>query len=337
MNYRITFPFLAAAVILIQGTCNSPQNKATVMFYNVENLFDTINDPNTHDDEFTPEGKKEWNRERYHKKLSDLSKVVASANESLPDILGLCEVENRSVVEDLIAQNGLSKEQFGIIHKDSPDKRGIDVAAIYNKKSFELEKSSFYKIKLEDTNRPQTRDVLYFKGKLKDATVHVFVCHWPSRSGGEEASEPKRLQVATLVRSKVDSIMDSDPIANILLMGDLNDYPINKSVQETLGAKGEVDGELLVDLFLEEHQTGTGTYNYKGEWGVLDHFIVSKNMLSEGCAICTDQISAQFFKPDWLLYHDKNNGAKPNRTYSGSNYTGGYSDHLPILLRLEIK
>lgn len=337
MSCKNPLILVVAALFLFQGSCEKNGDQAVVMFYNVENLFDTINDPRTNDDEFTPEGEKTWSGERYRKKLKDLGKVIATAHTTLPDILGLCEVENRQVVEDLISEHGLSAIEYGIIHKDSPDKRGIDVAAVYNNSSYTLEQAKWYEIELEDSSRPQTRDVLYFKGKLKGQLLHTFVCHWPSRSGGAEASEHKRVQVATLVRNKVDSIYSTEPSASILIMGDLNDYPTNRSVQETLGAKGNTHETQLVDLFLEAHEAGKGTYNYKGEWGVLDHFIVSRSMIQDNCQLCTGASSAQFIRRDWMMYEDKAYGSKPSRTYAGPNYTGGFSDHLPILLELEIK
>lgn len=348
MNYRSSIPTIIlltlAAFVLTQNTCKEPKKgrvpeRALVMFYNVENLFDTLNDPITNDNQFLPGTDKDWTSERYYKKLNDLATVISKAdNSALPDIIGLCEVENSEVVQDLMNTGDLKKGDYGIIHRNSPDARGIDVAVVYNKNVFELTSSSFYTVVLNDTVRPQTRQVLYFTGLLHDEPMHFFVAHWPSRHGGAHASEHKRVQVAALIRSKVDSIKASDKKAAIIIMGDLNDHPNDRSVYEVLGAKEDATKGDLVDLFFDDHLSGKGTYNYRGDWGVLDHFIVSSNLLDASLKVQTSDASAHILKYDWLLYHDEDfDDTKPSRTYGGPNYYGGYSDHLPILLELEIK
>ncbi len=340
---------LAFSALVVQCGCigqgtektNDPEplEHALILFYNVENLFDTINDPHTNDDEFLPNTEKNWNSERYWKKVNDLSKVIISADGSaLPDVIGLSEIENDAVLLDLSRNDILSKKNYEYIHRNGPDPRGIDVAALYDPIAFELEHTTFYTITLNDSLRPHTREVLYFSGLLHGKVIHFFVTHWPSRRGGTEASEPKRVQVAELIRSKVDSIEQSDPSAMIVIMGDLNDHPTDHSVYNILGAKEDTTNADLVDLFHDEHVAANGTYNYRGDWGILDHFIVSANMLSGNGPIKTNDRSARVIDHEWLLYHDeKHDDHKPSATYGGPNYYGGYSDHLPILLELEIQ
>ena len=348
MNYRTSLPtillLILAAFVLTQGSCDDPEGartpqRALIMFYNVENLFDTLNDPLTNDNQFLPGTDKDWNSERYWKKVNDISAVISKADSSaLPDIVGLCEVENADVVGALANSNALKNGNYGIIHRDSPDARGIDVAVMFNRHAFELTSSSFYTVVLNDTARSQTRQVLYFTGLLHNEPMHFFVAHWPSRRGGAAESEHKRVQVAALIREKVDSIKGSDKDAAIIIMGDLNDHPTDRSVYEVLGAKENATKGDLVDLFYDEHIEKTGTYNYRGEWGVLDHFIVSSNLLNSSLRIRTSDASARIIDHEWLLYYDEDlDDTKPSRTFGGPNYYGGYSDHLPILLELEIK
>ena len=354
MNYRAPFRLsgtvLVAALILLNSSCGgqkspterapAPSNpeRALIMFYNVENLFDTINDPLTSDEEFLPGTNKDWNSKRYWKKITDLGEVISKADSlQLPDIVGLCEVENAAVLEDLVSSETLASGNFGIIHRNGPDARGIDVAAIYNKDNFKPKSMNFYTVTLKNSERPHTRQVLYIKGALFEEEIHCFVTHWPSRRGGAEESEHKRIQVAELIRSKVDSIQGTDDDAAIIIMGDFNDYPNNRSVHETLGATDHYSGNGLCNLLYSEHENGNGTYNYRGEWGVLDQFIVSVNIADPDRSVHTRVLFTKILNFDWLLYHDeKFDDIKPSRTYGGPNYYGGYSDHLPILLELEI-
>ncbi len=315
-----------------------------VVFYNVENLFDTINNPNTHDDEFTPEGKKAWNAERYNKKLENLSKVLSSMNtERLPDVIGLCEVENKTVVEHLVATNHLKTANYQIVHQDSPDQRGIDVALLYNAKTFKVISKEFIHVTLPNPERPQTRDVLYVKGVVKKDTLHLFVNHWPSRYGGEEKSRPNRIHVAKIVRSKYDSLCKAVAQPKVLLMGDFNDHPDNASIQDILkaGTFAQTNKGTLYNMMAAMHANKEGSYNYKGNWGALDQIMVSHALLAANAGkkrLRVAEGAARVFKQDWMLYKDPKYGdTKPSRTYGGPNYYGGYSDHLPVYVTLQLK
>jgi predicted extracellular nuclease len=249
-----------------------------IVFYNVENLFDTINDPKTNDDEFTPEGSKKWGAKRYMDKLTKLSEVITTPSKNNPLFIGLAEIENRFVVLDLIQTGKLAKTKYRIAHFDSPDRRGIDVALAFDLERFFLLSSEAVPVRIEGDNNFKTRDILYVKGLLKDSVeLHVFVNHWSSRRGGQKKSEPKRILAAQTLKHKSDSILAINPEANILFMGDFNDYPSNTSINHTLGAKSfdESGNNEFTNLLATQHSEGRGTHNYRGKWGVLDQIIIS--------------------------------------------------------------
>jgi len=308
------------------------------VFYNVENLFDTLDTQGVNDEEYTPSSEKNWNTERYNAKLDKLAKAITTPENNRPVLLGLCEVENTHVVRDLILTAPLNESKYRIAHFDSPDKRGIDVALAYDLERFYVLYQEAVPVYFMDpTDRP-TRDILYVKGVLQDSLeLHVFVNHWPSRSGGEEASRPKRERAALALRHKTDSILKVQPNANILIMGDLNDHPYNSSVEVTLGAKHPVKSPKsnLLNLQYPANDRGEGTYNYKGEWGILDHLIVSNSLYTGTNKLKLKPQVSHIVYEEFLLYKNKKGEASPNRTYGGNNYYGGYSDHLPVYLYLE--
>lgn len=308
-----------------------------VIFYNVENLFDTINDPKTNDDEFTPKGSKKWNSKRYEDKLAKLSEVITSTNTNNPLFIGLAEIENRFVILDLIQTGSLSNTKYRIAHFDSPDQRGIDVALAFDLERFFLLHSEAVPVKLKEDDDFKTRDILYVKGLLKDSIpLHIFVNHWSSRYGGQKESEHKRIRAANILKHKSDSLLAEDPNANILFMGDFNDYPTNKSISEVLGAKSikETNENEFINLLAPQHAEGKGTHNYRGKWGALDQIIISPS-LKEGKTISVKDNEAHILYEDFLLYEHKSGDKTPNRTYGGPNYFGGYSDHLLIYTFLE--
>lgn len=339
MNFKTVSHSLVVAVFtaFLLASCTSLDSRKPieVVFYNVENLFDTAEDSTVWDDEFLPDSAKDWTQERYRKKLVDLAKVLTAISEDdLPEVVGVCEVENRQVVEDLFKTDSLGKTKFNIIHEDSPDKRGIDVALAYN--SEVLSELHHEKIRYAFAFEPETttRDILYAKLLSGSDTLHFFVNHWPSRRGGQEASEPKRLKAATMLRTKIDSILLKDKNAKIIAMGDFNDYPNNRSMTEIMNCEPGAN-QRLTNLTYNFHESGLGTYNYKGEWGMLDQFIVSDGLLYSENGFATSDSSATIMKEDWQLYFPENGGEpSPSRTYGGPNYYGGYSDHLPIRLTL---
>lgn len=313
-----------------------------VMFFNTENLFDTINDPEKNDDEFTPQGAKYWTGYRYRQKLTNLSKVIIGAGGwELPQIVALSEIENRKVVEDLINKTPLYKSDYRIIHKESPDARGIDVAMMYRKKYFTPISENFIAVNYpSNIGSGTTRDILYVKGTTnQNDTLHIFVNHWPSRWGGQKETEEKRIFVAGLVKHATDSIFKTDKNANIIIVGDLNDYPTDKSLVYELQAQTEYDNiksNKLYNLsyYLQEIKK-LGTHKFHGQWGILDQIIVSGALLDTTRTIYTTLEDAHIYNPDFLLIPDEGyTGKQVFRTYVGYKYQGGYSDHLPAYINL---
>jgi len=335
------FMFVSCAQQKENAQSNS-SDRIIVAEYNVENLFDLKDDEGKADEEFTPEGENKWTKERYDKKLVDLAKVLGALDKSqTPDLIGLIEIENRAVVEDLIKTAPLSQKEYVIVHHESPDFRGIDVALVYNSLVFKELSHEAIKISMPDDKEFTTRDILYLKALVKNKdTLHVFVNHWSSRRGGEDDSEPKRVFAAQVLRNKVDSIQKYNANAKVLIMGDMNDEPTNKSILETLKATGNKEnvakGELY-NLMFDKKQNGEGTYLFKGSWNMLDNVIISQSMLNSKKHLSCTYTSASIFKEDWILFTNNKGEKSPSRTYGGSNYYGGYSDHLPVSLELFFK
>jgi len=313
------------------------QRLEKVIFYNVENLFDTI-DASTHMDEaFTPGAAKKWNTAKYEEKLEHLAWAIKSAaGEECPAIVGLCEVENRTVLSDLVSQPLLTCSKYSILHRDSPDERGIDVGLLYNPATFELVDSAWLQVALPDKG-DKTREILYASLKEKNGhELHVFINHWPSRWGGQKESEGKRVAAAKALSAAVDKILKQDAKAQILIMGDFNDTPSDKSISKTLGAAAKTNAkEGLVNLFT---YVKPGTHAYNGSWSNLDQMIVSTGLLSPTGGIKVVENSAGAFHHEQLLYYSKKFGQKfPSRSYGKDFYYGGYSDHLPIKIELVIE
>lgn len=307
-----------------------------IMFYNVENFFDTKDDPDKNDNDFLPEGKKHWTQSRMNEKKNSIAKVIAAVGEGMPPaIIGICEVENSYVMQLLTRYSPIKKWRYNYVHFDSPDSRGIDVALLYDKNQFELIDSK--PIKVMFSKGRTTRDVLYVKGEGPGKNIlHIFVCHTPSRLGGKGKSEPRRVQVMSIVREHVDSLLLTDPNANIIIMGDFNDTPEDKSLSMALGTEKLNEPYSNDKLYNMCYQfMGNpyfGTHKYQSQWSILDQIIVSGNLLKSGMV---NSNSAYIFKADFLLEEDKRNmNVKPKRTYNGLRYIGGFSDHLPVVLDL---
>ena len=309
------------------------------MFYNTENFYDIVDDPLTLDDDFTPKGFREWTAERFNRKVMKLTKVIKDiVKPGMPDVIGLAEIENKTVmmsILDNLSENGM--KQYSFIHYDSPDERGSDVALIYNRETFKIINSAPILVHLPGIE-DRTRDILYVKGETNNKEViHLFIAHFPSRVEGTERSERRRYFVASELRHEVYKILSENPEQNILIMGDFNDTPDDNSIDEVLGAKkkfNKIEPLKLYNLLYPRYQKGIGTTYHKG-WLLFDQFIVSGHMLKSNTIDCLPEY-ADVFNPKYLLHYDSNNQPKPNRTYSGK-YTGGYSDHLPIFLRIYLR
>ena len=263
------------------------------MFYNVENLFDTIDDPRRNDNSFLPNSKKKWNTERYFNKLEKLERVFSTINsDKMPNLIGLCEIENQQVIDDLLKQPFFSNHTFNIIHQESPDNRGIDCAILYDKE-FSLIESEFITIKIPGSDKP-TRDIVLAKFEINNEILNVFVNHWPSRWGGKNETEHKRVYAANILKKYIEDNISKKE--NILIMGDFNDYPSDTSINDYLM---KVKNFNLVNLMSE---LNCGSYNYKGKWGWLDQIIISSNLIEKRNFIVKDY--GAFIK-EWMLYKPK--------------------------------
>ncbi len=335
-------------LIVIISSCTF-QNKKTstvnskhlVAFYNLENLFDTINTPNVNDGEFTPAGSRKWDSQKYLSKQANMSKVIADLGKDLnlngPSIIGLCEVENKQVIVDLINQAPLKAMGYQILHYDSPDKRGIDVALLYKKDIFNIINSKTFPLYIydkEDNERIYTRDQLLVTGTLNNETVHIIVNHWPSRYGGKKRSIPNRKAAALLNRQIIDSLIQENADAKIITMGDLNDDPIDESVRVHLNATAYKDSLTENSLFnplAKDFDYSKGSLYYRGKWNLFDQIILSQGLLkNKGLHYDT----AFIYKKPYLIQQDGKYKGYLLRTYGGKTYLNGYSDHLPVCLVL---
>ena len=308
----------------------------SIVFYNVENLFDTKNDPHTNDDDFTPHGEYKWDEERYNKKLDRISEAINLIAEK-PLLIGLSEIENHKVLEALIKTEGMNDVNYKYVHFNSPDRRGIDVALLYASDEFEVLNSKNIPIKIKGNDGFNTRDILYVEGLISHSIkTHVFVNHWSSRREGQIESEHKRVRAATILREQIEEIQAKDKNANIIVLGDFNDYPNNKSLNKVLRAKEagyEKEGD-LINLLFDEHENGEGTSVYEREWSVLDQIIVSQSIY-DGMTLGIQNQDAEILRERKLIYTYHDGGQKPSATYGGRKYFGGFSDHLPVYIVLK--
>jgi hypothetical protein len=311
-----------------------------IMFYNTENFFDTIDDPHTDDQDFLPDSKLKWDKSRYFKKINHVYQTIAAVGENLPpEIIGLAEIENFKILNDLIHISPLEKYHYKIIHKDSPDPRGIDVGILYRADKVKYLSSAFFKIDFPENPNKKTRDILYFKGLINNDTIHVFINHWPSRRGGQKKSESGRRLVASILKQKVDSLLAINAQANIIITGDFNDQPDNKSLAVSLCALKESDPLKTTNLYnlswKLKDDCQCGTYRLGAYWDMLDQFIISGSLLGKASGISTCSQCVHIGEYSFLLKNDeKYGGLRPFRTYTGPAYKGGFSDHLPVFLDL---
>jgi hypothetical protein len=315
-------------------------NSYRVMFYNTENLFDVANDSLTADDDFTPAGNLHWTYKRYLKKLDNISKVIIAAGGwQPPDVIGICEVENRKVLMDLINNTPLLKFPYRIVHEDSPDRRGIDVALLFDNQTVRFLMAKSFRIPKEGL---KTRNILYVKLILNPDTCHFFVNHWPSRSAGRLETDPDRVAAAAQLKILTDSVLNINPNARIIIMGDFNDDPQDKSIVEVLGAGSNRENPVPGRLYnlAEAPSKGAiqGTLKYQGAWNTFDQFIVSGSLLTCKKGIVVAPGGYHILNNVFLLEVDERfNGFKPFRTYNGYHYKGGFSDHLPVYLDLVLR
>lgn len=332
--------FLALCILSSNSMLSAQGFKVSCAgFYNLENLFDTEDDPKIRDDEYTPEGRRAWTMERYKSKQNHMADVIRQVStEVCPEglaVLGVSEVENRKVLEDLVIDPSIAIRDYQIVHYDSPDERGIDVGLLYNPRFFKFIGSKKHELLLideADSSRNYTRDVLHATGLMDGDTVHVLVNHWPSRSGGQAKSEWGRVGAAQLNRKIVDSLLNLNKEANIIIMGDLNDDPTDNSLTKALKTSRNpkrMGKSGLYNPFYEMYKSGAGTLAYRDSWNLFDQMIVSKALSSRRTGTWF-LYRSKIFKKKFLLQPDGPYKGYPFRTFAGGEFLNGYSDHLPV-------
>ncbi|MBN2814683.1 MAG: endonuclease [Bacteroidales bacterium] len=320
------------------NTESAGSKRFRIMFYNVENLFDTANDTLTDDEAFTPAGDLHWTRSRYYSKLANISKVtIALGGWNPPDVIGLCEIENRQVLFDLVRNTPRMKFNYGIVHINSPDRRGIDVALLYNVNTVRILDFNHHAVTAKGL---KTRDILLVKSLLGADTCYFAVNHWPSRSSGQLESEKYRFVAARLLRRLTDSLLTISPTTKIVAMGDFNDDPTDASITNYLGALSPGNSLSAAQLYNLTRIPGEGpvggTLKYQGMWNTFDQIMVSGTLLLAETGLKTALSTFTIFRFGFLLEPDETyNGSKPFRTYIGFRYHGGFSDHLPVYVDLE--
>lgn len=317
--------------------------KVSVGFYNLENLFDTIDGPNN-DADFLPDGLNQWTDERYKMKLNNMATAIAQiTGAKAPDILGLCELENRQVLEDLITHPLLAPYGYSIVHFDSPDRRGIDCALLYRSSIFSLFSARAHAINIPDEPQIKTRDVLEVNGTILGEPISFLVAHWPSRAGGEQISLGRRMIAAKVMRQITDSLRSLGSEQKVILMGDLNDDPTSPSLVKGLGSKNKVsevqDGDLF-NVMAKLHRQGLGTLAYRDVWNLFDNIIVTSNLLGNNYTNLKLQIDkttkayGRICNSELLTQQTGHFKGYPHRTFSYGRFQNGYSDHYPVYIYL---
>ncbi len=322
------------SIIFIAMSTSKTYGIHTIAFYNIENLFDTVDDENVNDEDFLPDSAKRWTKKRYENKLRKVSATIKQIGnlDSAPSIIGIAEVENEHVVRDLVKNEQLENSGYDFVHYDSSDERGIDVALLYNSRSFQVEHSEPFSVYLEDEfgNRDHTRDILLVSGYLHGELIHVIVNHWSSRREGEKETEFKRMAASNKVLSIIESLKSDYDNPKIIVMGDFNDNPNNNSLLNI-----ETNGQLF-NPFKTIWSKERGSLNHDFEWNLFDQILFSSNVFDPTYSKI-DFLKADIFDNKFLTqYHGKYKG-QPFRTYVGKKYKGGYSDHFPVYIQLKIE
>ena len=335
-------------ICCIQVKSSFAQNKDTLYigFWNLENLFDTIDDPDKNDEEFLPEGGRGWTEQRLDIKLNHLAKVIRSMNnDNGPDILGVCEVEHQSLLDNMISRY-LIDRNYKVAYLESPDNRGIDNGLIYNSNKFQLLSVSGDTIHLAD-GWP-TRLILNVKLLSEETdTLSVYVNHWPSRSRGQKESEPNRIAAANTLYKAVREEFDMNPLSRIIIIGDFNDEPTNVSILDSLGAHPFICDSLrlgqkisaagaLFNTSYQMYENGYGSYKYRDDWNMLDQIIISGSLIT-GPKIYYECNSFEVFKADYLVTQSGQYAGTPSPTFGGRKYLGGFSDHFPVTAKFLIE
>lgn len=312
-----------------------------VSFYNVENLFDTKDQPDKIDEDFLPGGRYDWTEEKLEIKLANLAKVIGQMGNNGPDFIGLAELENRSVLERLAKHELLRNKGYQIVHDESPDARGIDVGFLYDPEKMAYQGYEALEVVKPDDPNFKTREILMVKGQINGQQMYFFVNHWPSRREGQAASEPNRVAAANRVKGKIEEILKSNPDAGIVLMGDFNDDPNNNSITRVLGAIGEKEklseDQLFNPMSLIFDPEKMGSLAYQGKWNMFDQIILSEDLLDEEHPISYLPGSAKVFNDEMVRVPNRKTKFVPRRAiFRGKFQSNGYSDHFPVYVKLYV-
>jgi hypothetical protein len=339
MRFLLSLSVLLSFSLILSA--QKTMKTGVIAFYNLENLFDTIDTPDVIDEEFTPGGPNKWSGKRYNEKLDNMALAISRIGEDDgwkggPAILGVSEIENRAVLEDLVARPLLKESNYQIVHYDSPDLRGVDVALLYRPRFFRIASSGSAELVLYDEQgkRIFTRDQLVVSGFFDGEPMHFIVCHWPSRSSGEMATRPRRNAAAILTRHLADSLASLNPEAKIVIMGDLNDDPTDESLTKFLRAAPNPErlkeGELFNTMF-PLFRKGIGSLNYRDGLNLFDQLIISKSLTGDDLSSYKFRVS-RVFNSSFLTQKDGQYKGYPLRSFVGNVWQGGFSDHFPVYI-----
>lgn len=325
-------------ILLAAWPAGAQQQVTAVAFYNLENFFNPEDDPAKADEDFTPEGSHHYTEAVFRQKAHNMATVLAQLGREHgadgPAIIGVCEVEDDRALHLLTVQPELKSRSYRFVRFDGPDSRGINVALLYRPAQFRLIQARPLPVNLKFAGGGYTRDVLLVKGILLGDTVSVLVNHWPSRSGGMAASAPRRAAAAEVNRQAVTQILEADPGARIVIMGDLNDDPVSPSVADVLGCTGnerKAKGSLLYNPWVKHYKQGNGTLSHNDSWSLFDQIILSSAWLEAGPGHWV-YLESRVFDQDFLKSSFGKFKGYPHRSYSGNKWINGYSDHFPTVI-----
>lgn len=347
MRHGFKTIFLFFTILTLIGCAKLPVTSKkgklyTIAFYNTEKLFDTQDDPKTNDDPFTPDGELEWTQERYQAKLQNIATVIAGiGGNDGPAIVGLAEVENQSVLEELLETSPLRKSGYKFIHQDMADAQGLDIALLYKPRLFKPTSTNYIKIGFKERNYT-SRDILQVKGELQGEPVTIYVNHWPPRSGsiGNRQDESRLQAAAATLRQEIDKQQKADPNAKIIVLGDFDAEPRSKVMQQTLKATGRPNPNYKEELFNTHYilfVNGLGSYAYRGDFQMLDQILISKSLIDPNEGLEYVRGSAKIYDPVFIKYTLGKFKESPRSTYSSTVYLGGYSDHFPVFIQVRRK
>ncbi|MBD1397654.1 endonuclease/exonuclease/phosphatase family protein [Pontibacter sp. JH31] len=343
MRHGIKIFFFLFSLTFLSGCASLPTSTKkpklhTIAFYNTEKLYDTENDPKTDDDGFTPNGIMKWDKIRYNAKIKQIASVIETiGGKNGPAVIGLSDIENRKVLEDLVNASPLRKRRYKIIHYDSPDPEGLDVALLYNPKVFKPTAHTNISIKFSEKGF-SSRDILQVQGTLQGEPVTFYVNHWPEDKGSAALGNSRRREAATELRRQIDLQKKSDKNTKIIVLGDFSDEPKSATMERIVKATGRPNPayqEELFNTFYLWYVQGRGSFHTRNDNKMYDQILISKSLVGTGNGLHYVHGSAQIHDPEFTKYTFGRYKDTPRQTWSGTLYIGGYSDHFPVYIKLQ--